>query len=389
MQGRIYSDQKCSVCNSRFKHDDHLRGLFCPNHPDQQATKRFRVKFGRKTSRRFDNYKEAEKFLDGLRYEFDRGTFDTRDYQKGQPLGFQTLSEKWIAVKKKEIKPRSYNNLRNYMNKAGEAWGQQNIKAIGFGEIEDFLYAQDVSDKTRSNMESCLHSFWEWLRKKNIIQRNQVPDFPEISFELGWRRTIDKETQQALLKEIFKISYKINPKIWLGIKWLCTYISIRPGELINIKERDIDKQSGHIFIPLPKENKPKVVPLLNEDIVILYSFPLNHPALPFFRHQPGISGVKADQIFGPRYLYKWWKKACANLGVEGIDLYGGTRHSTALALREFATPEEMRQAFLQSTNKAFERYFRIEGEETKGTPQLTTKGKPCKGGRYTESPAGR
>jgi len=26
--------------------------------------------------------------------------------------------------------------------------------------------------------------------------------------------------------------------------------------------------------------------------------------------------------FGQRYLYKWWKKACKNLKIDGIDLYG-------------------------------------------------------------------
>jgi hypothetical protein len=67
--------------------------------------------------------------------------------------------------------------------------------------------------------------------------------------------------------------------------------------------------------------------------------------------------------FGPRYLYKWWKKACQNLGIEGVDLYGGTRHSTALALRQFKTPEQIRRATVHGTNKAFERYFRVESDE--------------------------
>lgn len=349
MRGRIYSDQKCSLCSSTFIHDDHRRGLFCPRHPNQQATNRFRVKFGRGTSKRFNTYKEAERFLDGLRYEVDKGTFDPRDYQKGEPLGFRTLAEKWLQIKKQEVKPGSFCNLNNYMSKAMTVWEFTNIKSIGFGEIEDFLYSQDVSDKTRANMKSCFHSFWDWLRKRKVIQRNQMPDFPEISFELGWRRTINKETQQALIDEIYRISHKINLKIWLGIKWLSTYISIRPGELINIREKDIDRKSGLVFIPHPKEKRPKVVPFLDEDIQLIESFPQGLPDLPFFRHPAGISGVTAGQQFGPKYLYKWWKKACVNLGVEGIDLYGGTRHSTALALREFASPEQIRRASMHST----------------------------------------
>jgi len=163
--------------------------------------------------------------------------------------------------------------------------------------------------------------------------------------------------------EIKKISFDYNPKIWLGIKWLSTYISIRPGELIKIMERDVDTAAGYLFVHNTKEKKNKVVPLLDEDIEIVKSLPRGFPHTYFFQHNRGNGGIKPGSKFGPRYLYKWWKHACSNLGVEGVDLYGGTRHSTALALREFASPEQIKRATMHSTNKAFERYFRVESDE--------------------------
>ena len=132
------------------------------------------------------------------------------------------------------------------MEKAIKAWGQINIKAIGFGEIEDFLHSQDVSDKTKSNIKSGLHSFFHWVKRREKIP---MPEFPEVSFELGWRKIIDKKTQQAIIDEVHKISFHINPKIWLGIKWLATYISIRPGELLRIREGEIDIFLGYFIIP--------------------------------------------------------------------------------------------------------------------------------------------
>ena len=63
MRGRIYTDQKCPVCGGNFNHDDRRRGLFCSDHPDQMATGRFRVQFGRNTRRRFSVYREAERFF--------------------------------------------------------------------------------------------------------------------------------------------------------------------------------------------------------------------------------------------------------------------------------------------------------------------------------------
>ena len=148
-----------------------------------------------------------------------------------------------------------------------------------------------------------------------------------------------------------------NKRVYLGIKWLATYISIRPGEMIRLKEREIDLGNGYLYFPHPKERKFKSVPILPEDIEILKTFTFTFPDMPFFRHEGGIKGVADDQPFGEKYFYKWWVKACANLGIEGVDLYGGTRHSSVRALRRYRSPEEIKEAAMSATNKAFERYM--------------------------------
>ena len=79
--------------------------------------------------------------------------------------------------------------------------------------------------------------------------------------------------------------------------------------------------------------------------------------MPFFRHEEGIKGTVKDQPYGEKYFYKWWVMACANLKIEGIDLYGGTRHSTVRALRQYRSPEEIKEAAMSKTNKAFDRYL--------------------------------
>ena len=55
-----------------------------------------------------------------------------------------------------------------------------------------------------------------------------------------------------------------------------------------------------------------------------------------------------------------WKRACSNQGIEGVDLYGGTRHSSATALQEHFSPEEIKEATMHATNTAFQRYFRTD-----------------------------
>ncbi|MGD9354527.1 MAG: hypothetical protein PVI72_16495, partial [Desulfobacterales bacterium] len=169
--------------------------------------------------------------------------------------------------------------------------------------------------------------------------------------------------------EVKRISWDINPKIWLGIKLLATYIKIRPGEMRNVRERDINLESGFIHIPHPKEGSKKqgkFAHLDDEDIELLKRFPRSiNPDFYFFRHVSGRSGVNAGEQFGPKYFKKWWDKACANLGIEGVDLYGGTKHSTATALGELLTPEQIKRGGTGSaTNKAFERYFQPKRTES-------------------------
>jgi hypothetical protein len=326
--------------------------LICPTYNHRQKR--------RNLSKWFKHEIEAERFLNGLRYETDKGTFDPRDYHRSKPLAFSNLADKWLAKKKKKVKRKSFNNLNNYMNRAKKEWNETNIKALGFAEIEDLLDGQeDISDKTKSNMKSCLHDFWKWVLDREYITSDKFPKFPEVTYVLGYRNTTDMETQQAILNELKRISFHINPKIWFGINLLSKNIDVRPNEIRTILELEISSKSGLITIPgeRTKDGNPKHILLDDEDIEFLSSIPKGMPHLPFFRHVKGIKGCKAGTIFGKKYFYKNWKKACSNLGIDWLDLYGGTKHKTATALGEYHTPEEVIKFSGHRTNKAFERYF--------------------------------
>ena len=359
MKGGIYSSQKCLICGGSFN-DDGRRGLFCPNHPEQRASK-FRVHFG-KVKRRFQNYNDAQRFLTGLRFKTDEESFDVRDYSREKPLSFVNLASAWLEVKKETVKPKSYNNLHNYIMKAIDAWGDRNVKDIGFAEIEDFLIDQgrNLSSKTVANMKSAFHDFFQWLIRREVITRS--PNFPQIKVKMGFRKIIGKKSQLEILDELNRIA---PFKVWLGIKWLCTYISIRPGELVKIREQDIDLENKYIYIHHSKTFETKPVPILDEDVELAIQAGLSFPRSYFFRHDQGKSGVKLGRVYGEKYFYKWWKKACENLGIKDVDMYGGTRHSSVVALREHFSPEQIKQGTMHQTNKAFERYFRIGANDVR------------------------
>jgi integrase len=360
MAGGIYTEEKCPVCGARFRHIE-PRGVFCPIHP-KVSPQRYRVLF-KGAHRRFHSYRKALRFLTGLRHRMDEGDYDARDFRRAKPLAADNLLAKWIEVKRTQVKPGSWKNLRLYTGRASDHWGDRNVKEITAGEIQDFLMAQEVSSKTRANMRSALSDFFSWLEERGDLRPDQVPKLPRIKFELGWRKTVGRETQERILSEIKRATWDHNPKIFLGVRWLCVYVAIRPGDLLRIRERDIDLEVGVIILEHPTKSRgPKYVPLLAEDLEAVRAIPRGLPDLLFFRHTRG-KAITPGEPFGEKLLYKHWKAACAALGIEGVDLYGGTRHSSVRALRKHRTPEEIKRATMHQTNAAFERYYQMETED--------------------------
>jgi hypothetical protein len=117
-----------------------------------------------------------------------------------------------------------------------------------------------------------------------------------------------------------------------------------------------------ILLKAPCE--PKYVFLLEEDVALLRSLPRGFPQQYIFRHVKGNGAAKPGQQFGKDYLYGRWMDACRNLGIQGVPLYPGTRHSSEVALRQDGrTPEEIWRAAGTRSNKARERYLLVEGDE--------------------------
>jgi integrase len=178
---------------------------------------------------------------------------------------------------------------------------------------------------------------------------------------MAFRQTVDIPTQEAILADI----RTHEPfRVWLCVKWLATYIAIRPGEMRGLSEGQVDRARGVLIIPHPKEKRPKVIPLIPEDLEIVRALPLAFDQnAPFFRHERIIIGrTKAGDRLGQNSIYRAWRRACARLGVQGVSLYPGTKHSTAMGLRAVATPEKIKSMTLHSTSAAFHRYFQTGGE---------------------------
>lgn len=363
MKGNIITTERCMVCGLVLKHDERRGGLFCPEHPQIACVKKFIVRFGRHIQRQFNNYKDAARFLNGLRFKTDEGTFDVKDYSSDKPYSFYLQSEKYLK-RKRNLK--SFKEKKRHIKVAQEYFIEANVKYITAADIDDYLFdIENISEKTRANYASCLHDFFKWIKKRGVIK--DVPDFPVIDFELGWRTLTDRETQQAILDKVYEMTGAKNPKVWFGIELLSTYVNLRPGDLFKIREKDIDLKYGDITIhyPTKKKNNLKTVRLIPEHVEIFKQLKEEFKAVPellFFRHHGGVKSVKVNQPFGEKYFYKAWKAACEKLNVDGLDLYGGTRHTSTTEIKKRAGEKNAKEATEHGTDRAFRRYCQYQSD---------------------------
>jgi len=274
-------------------------------------------------------------------------------------------------------------------DRAAKFWGDRSIKLIRRPDIRKFLYSiEGISEKTRYNHRTVLHNFWhEYLYgEEEILSLADLPRFPDVPYEMGFRKMIDINDREKILETIRERT-KENPKAWLAIDMLCAYGQIRPVDLSRLTEGDIDVKNGIVTFWRPSKTKmrkqPKVIRLrlLPDHLEVIIELKEKYPAMssmPFFRHTKG-RGRKADTPFGQNYLYKKiWKPACAEHGIYDLDLYGGTRHSSTTALAIAAGKDKARDFSGHNTNKAFDRYCQVDDESFDMAQLLSKLRKPEK-----------
>lgn len=364
MQGAIITRQKCFICQKLLVHDEKRKGCFCPDHPEVAATK-FIVRFPGDIYQNHTSYDSAAQSLNYLRHEKGtrQGKFNPDDYRAIKPSSFASLAPKYLERKKNLA---SFRKIKPIIKRAADHFGYTNIREISGGDIDDYLFEiPGIKDKTRANHCAQLHNFWQWCYDRGIIALEEMPKFPKIDYELGYRKITNWEIQEKVINKVREL-YAFNPKIGLAIDMLSTYTALRPDDLRRVKESSLD-DNGYLIIhnPTKRKNKFKTIRLHSDHVTEWCDLQKRFPGLtdaPFFRHVTNITRAKQGIVFGANYLSKAWNRAAKEIGLEGVSLYPGTKHTTATeTARRMGTEKALNASGL--TNKAFERYCQVESTD--------------------------
>jgi integrase len=361
--GGIYTDDKCPICERNYV-DDGIAFLLCPAHPSYIAS-RFKVKI-RGTTARFWDYYIAKRYLESMRKSVADGTFDRPKLKTIGHVQDAFLEWKEDLVKMGKLQLQSVNTYRNRLNRIVHVLGvAKDASSVRYRHVHEFLYKGGFSPKSTYDSYTVFKEMYEWAFDMGDLTAK--PKWPPFDFSLEHdmkrRKTVDKETQARILHTMYLAEWDIRPRLYLGVRFLATYINLRPKELLGVTERDFNRQEGYIVIREHKTSRrPKIVRLTQQDISLLKELPRGMSHLPLFRHDVPCGGIKAGDGFGQAAFYRAWKRACGKLGIKDVDLYGGTRHSSAVALYKDAgvSPEEIQKATGHKSSVAFTRYFKLD-----------------------------
>jgi integrase len=196
--------------------------------------------------------------------------------------------------------------------------------------LEDWslwLADRGLSPKTRRNALGAFHSFLSWLRRRGDIR--DVPEFPWPKVEEHEPRVLTIEDQDAILDAI--------PEPERGIFLALALLGLRPSEARALEVADyqngwitVDKavkgSSATAVIGGTKTGRGKRLPL--PEILIEW----------ITRHVVPAGRLRRSPLFiNPRTGQRWshwalrdrWLSAAKAVGIEGVRLYEGTKHTMA------------------------------------------------------------
>lgn len=316
-QGREFICSECGAVPTRYVVDVHFRG------------NRVRI-YSDKHGLPLDSLKRAERVLEGIRYEIDNDRFDPARYiaREREEYEFHSRMEKWTAdyERKKgrgEISSSYLKEIRRYGGKYFiPFFGNSDLRDIHTKHVKDFSdwLPESLSPKTRKDILDTLNKFFNDMKDLEILEK--APIIPKISVPEPPFNWCDMETQEAILREI--------PRIHWPIMWFIAKQGVRPSEARALHWEDLDLKNDVVCIrrafslnDLRMTTKGKHADWL----------PLHPEVKRLTLELPrGISGfvfTYKGRHYSESMMRKLWKAACKKLGITGLSLYQGTRHSVA------------------------------------------------------------
>lgn len=165
-------------------------------------------------------------------------------------------------------------DLGDFFKYAGESFDETDVTAIGHNIIRSWLASLKeggLSAKTINRKISCLKSFFKYQLKTGTIEVSPMAKI--ISPKMGKRLPVFiKEEETKVLINTLNTAAEdwksLNEKMLVTIFYAT---GMRLGELVNLKDRQIDFSRGHIKV-LGKGNKERIIPVSKNVLEVMKEY---------------------------------------------------------------------------------------------------------------------
>jgi integrase len=370
MKGRVWTKEKCPICNKSFSPAvDELTGdyldLKCPDHHTRPRyvyidARQFKVDriYSDKRGLKFDSFLMAHRQLEAMRKTMDDHEFDPDDWspKRLKEYNFKALALGWLIRLEKERSHAHYRHCNTEMTlhiiPLFRTFDVRDVKTRHVEDLYDALIDKGLAPKSIKNCLGTLKIFLNRMYYKEII--TELPKFRRFEVlpvkQKGW---IGKEKQLVIISQA-------PEHLKLLLETACETAD-RPQEIVAHKKKDLVLMEGECAIVTERSfdsaGREKIEKSGKQEIKGI-SRPLwerlqehSKDSLPeawLFVNDQG-NPYRQDYISGE------WKKAGRKVGIH-ITLYNGTRHSKASRLKkemEIQIAREIGHTDVKTTKKHY------------------------------------
>ncbi len=262
--------------------------------------------------------------------------------------------QRWLAVKRRETdagdcSPTYLRELERYSRPEGYFawWVGRTIYDIDYAALEDWslwLADRGLSPKTRRNVLGALRSFLGWLGRRKEIR--EVPEFPWPKVDEHRPRVLSIEEQDAILTAIAEEER--------GIFLALAHLGLRPGEARALEVADY--HNGWLTVDKAVKGSHGSAPIRGTKTGNVKHLPVGGPLAAWIDRHVNLRDRLARKplFFNPRTGRRWshwalrdrWIRAAQSVGIEGVRLYEGTKHTMATDAVRRGVTERALQTFL-------------------------------------------
>ncbi len=312
---------------------------------------------------RMESERMALKLLGQIQGDIERGVFNPLKYSKGQSPIAAYLKE-WLSLNESRWSPATASTYRSYVTTHLEPYFRdsrvviQEVRKAVLDRLRLHLVEKGLSGQTAFSiingcLKSCLHYAWE----SEVI--DHMPPFPrrkDFAIKAEPLRYISLDVQRSIIEAA---DPEHRPVLW----WLALHMR-RPSEAISLRKSDYDPerkifllrhgQSARKNVDHIKTRDVHELPCHAQMVQILRDMKHAHPFSPFMftcesSKQPGKQYTK-------EILNRIWRDACKKVGVS-INLYNGTKHSTAQSYVDCGYTPEQTMLVLGSKSMSTVRHY--------------------------------